>query len=59
MYSWLKENKEFLSIKAIGDHLHKTKGVPKDVLPKYVQGRRKIPSQWQTIVNEFVKELKK
>ena len=55
MINWIKENKQFLSLRAINDHLK----MPVDTLQKAVNGAQNLPKKWIEPLNEFVKALRK
>ena len=53
MIEWLKQNKQFLSIRAIEQHLK----MPNSTLIKAVNGSQKLPKKWENKLNKFIKEL--
>ena len=55
MINWIKDNKQFLSLRAINDHLK----MPVDTLQKAVNGSQNLPKKWIEPLNEFVKALRK
>lgn len=54
MINWIKENKQFLSLRAINDHLK----MPVDTLQKAVNGAQNLPKKWIEPLNNFVIKLK-
>lgn len=53
--SWLRKNKEFLSIRGIEKHL----GMPDSTLIKVIKGTRELPEKWKQPLEDFIKVLQK
>jgi len=53
MIEWIKENKHFLSIRAIEQHLK----MPDSTLIKAVNGSQSLPKKWVDKLNKFITEL--
>tara|TARA_R110000851_G_scaffold325797_1_gene493965 strand:+ start:639 stop:818 length:180 start_codon:yes stop_codon:yes gene_type:complete len=54
MINWLKENKKFLSIRGIEQHLK----MPDSTLIKAVNGSQTLPKKWELPLSEFLIKLK-
>lgn len=50
MIEWLRENKEYLSIRAI----EKKIGCPPDILSKAINGRQKLSEKWHEPLRIFL-----
>lgn len=53
MIEWLKENKQFLSIRAIEQHLE----MPDSTLIKAVNGVQDLPKKYHSKLNKFILSL--
>ena len=50
MINWLKQNKKFLSIRAIEQHLK----MPNSTLTKAVDGSQNLPKKWEETLKTFI-----
>ncbi len=55
MIEYIRKNKNFLSIRAIEEHL----GMPSTTLQKEIDGSQKMSKKWYSTVENFVNELRK
>ena len=55
MINWLKENKQFLSIRAIEQHLE----MPHSTLIKAVNGSQNLPKKYEKRLSKFLMVLQK
>lgn len=53
MINWLKENKQFLSIRAIEKHLE----MPDSTLIKAVNGSQNLPKKYKERLSKFIMDL--
>ncbi len=54
MLDWIKQNKNFLSIRAIEKHI----GMPASTLAKAINGSQSMSKRWIEPLNKFVVELR-
>ena len=55
MIKWIQDNKQFLSIRAIEQHLE----MPDSTLIKAVNGSQNLPKKYETRLSEFLMVLQK